>query len=123
MSILILRCAVGNNIYKLELVKNIVVNIKDKPNSQNMFSQLSDLEFFYLLYAFYKTLDEQVKNCNKPGDLIDQFDCDFYARSHKNGKRTYLHLMILEFFFQSISVFHIVAILQRLDLNGPSNRE
>ena len=36
-----------------------------------MLLQLSDLEFFHLLCAFYKIPNKQIGNYDKPGDLVD----------------------------------------------------
>lgn len=39
-----------------------------------MLSQLSNLAFFYLLYASHSTFYKDVGNYHKLGDLIDQVD-------------------------------------------------
>lgn len=84
--------------------------------------QLSDIEFFYLLCTSHETLNEQVRKCNKPGNLVDQVDCsDSCAWSYRDGKPACLRLIIPEYFFQSTSAFHIAGTLQSSDLNKLSN--
>lgn len=88
-----------------------------------MLLQLSDLEFFHLLCTSHETFDERVGNHDKPGDLVNQVDCDSYVWSHKDDKLAYLHLIMPKFFFRSTSNFHIAGTLQSSDLNGLSNGE
>ena len=65
-----------------------------------MLLQQSDLEFFHLLCTSHKTPYKQVENCNKPGNLVDQIDSNFYVWSHKNGELAYLRLIISKYFFE-----------------------
>ena len=88
-----------------------------------MSSQLSDLAFFYFLYAFYDTLDKQVGNPHKPRDLVDQVNHTACVWSYYEDGPDCLHFMIPKFFFGSTSCFHIARTLESSDLNGLSNRE
>ncbi len=85
--------------------------------------QLSNLTFFHLLYASYSTLNKQVKNCHKPGDLVDQLDCTAYIWSHSEDGSNYLRLIMPEFFFRSTSYSYITKTLQSSDLNRLSNKK
>ncbi len=88
-----------------------------------MSSQLLDLALFHLLCTSHDILDQQVGNCHKPGDLVDQVDCSTRIWSHGEDGPDCLCLMMPEFFFGSISCFHIAGTLRSSDLNRSSNRE
>ena len=88
-----------------------------------MSSQISNLAFFPLLCTFYNTPYKQVRNCHKPGDLVNQVDCNACIWSDSEDGPTCLRLKMPEFFFESTSCFYIAGTLQSLYLNGSFNRE
>ena len=87
-----------------------------------MSSQLLDLIFFHLLCTFYSTLDKQVGNSHKPGDLVDQVDYTACVWSYSEDKPACLRLIMPEFFLQSTNCFHITYILPSFDLNRFFNK-
>ena len=69
-----------------------------------MSSQLSNLIFFHLLYAFYHTLDKQVGNCYKLGNLVDEVNNTICVWFYSKNGSNYLHLMMPEFFLDQLAV-------------------
>ncbi len=88
-----------------------------------MLSQLSDLQFFHLLYTSHETSNERVGNRDELGDLVDQVNRDSCAWSHGDDEPACLRLIMSEFFFRSTSAFYIAGTLRSSDLNGLWNEE
>ena len=83
-----------------------------------MSRQLSDLEFFHLLYACHSTPDKRVEDCYEPGDLVHQIDQHACVWFQCGNEIANLRLAIPEYFFGLTNSFNIAGILRRLNLNG-----
>lgn len=87
-----------------------------------MLDQLSGLVFSYFLCFYYYTLDKQIGNCYKPGNLMHQIDRHHYIYFYYEDRVTNLYLQIPEFSIDLTSSFNIASILRRSNLNGTSDR-
>lgn len=88
-----------------------------------MLNQLSNLEFFHLLYSYYHTSDKQVGHYYKLCNLVYQINKHHCIQSHCGDRFTNLHLQIPEFSLGLTSSFNIAGSLYRLNQNKSSSRQ